>query len=308
MCVIRKTLAKFTPLKDAYHTLRSGVISAVCHISPELLARLRYRAAWSRWPDFENPTTFDEKLLWLNLYWCHPLKTECADKYTLRAYVERQGLGHLLPRVYGLYETVEAIDFGALPERFVLKCTHGCKCNVLGWKKVDLDLAATRRDLARWMATDYSRLLGEQHYAGMKPRILCEEYLDEGTGQLPTDYKVFCFNGRPYWILCCTNRSPNDKGDLTAVDLDWNPLIYYRNAMGGRRLPRPAALPEMLDASERLSAPFPFVRIDFYCIAGRAVLGEMTFTPNACINKAYTDYAQQELGHLIELPECLIVT
>lgn len=299
---IRKTLAKCVLLRAAYHRLHSGVMSAVCRVSPVLLARLRYLAAWGRWPDFENPTTFDEKLLWLNLYWRHPLKTECADKYTLRAYVERQGLGHLLPRVYRVYEMAETIDFGALPERFALKCTHGCKCNVLCLNKVDLDLAAARRDLAQWMSMDYSRLLGELHYAGMQPRILCEEFLDDGTSRLPTDYKVFCFNGRPRCILCCTGRIPNDKGHRTIVDLDWNPVIGYLKEEDGRKLPRPAALPELLSASERLSAPFPFVRMDFYCIAGRAVLGEMTFTPNACINKTYTDYAQQELGRRLELP------
>jgi hypothetical protein len=264
---------------------------------------LRYWAAWRRWPDFENPTTFDEKLLWLNLYWRNPLKTECADKYTLRAYVERQGLGYLLPRVYGVYETVEAIDFEALPERFVLKCTHGCKCNVFCWKKTDLDLAVARRDLARWVALDFSRVLGELHYAGMKSRIICEEFLEDGTGLLPTDYKVFCFNGRPCWILCYTRRVPNDKGHRTVLDLEWNPVIGYLEEEGGHRPPRPSSLPEFLSASERLSAPFPFVRMDFYCIAGRAVLGEMTFTPNACINKTYTDYCQRDMGRRLELPQ-----
>lgn len=303
MRAIRKRLARCDLLKAAYHRLHSGAASAVCHASPELLARLRYRAAWGRWPDFARPTTFDEKLLWLNLYWRHPLKTECADKYLLRGYVERKGLGHLLPRVYGVYETVAAIDFGALPEQFVLKCSHGCKCNAFCLEKADLDLAAARRDLARWMATDYSTLLGELHYAGMEPRILCEEFLDDGTGQLPTDYKVFCFNGRPCWILCYSNRTPNDKGDRVVLDLEWNPVTHFLNEGDGQGLPQPAALPELLSASEKLAAPFPFVRMDFYCIAGRAVLGEMTFTPNACINNSYTDHAQQEMGRQLELPE-----
>ncbi|MHC1725279.1 MAG: ATP-grasp fold amidoligase family protein [Syntrophobacteraceae bacterium] len=303
MGTIHKTLAKCTPLKAAYYKLRAGVRSAVYDVSPQLLAQLRYRAAWGRWPDFADPTTFDEKLLWLNLYWRHPLKVECADKSTLRAYVERQGLGYMLPRIYGMYETVGAIDFAALPERFVLKCTHGCKCNVFCWNKAALDIAAGRRDLAQWMAVDYSRYLGELHYSGMKPHILCEELLDDGTGQLPTDYKVYCFNGRPSWILCYTDRSPNNKGSRTAVDLDWNQVTCYLKEDGGRSFPRPAALPELLSASEKLAAPFPFVRIDFYCIAGRAVLGEMTFTPNGCINSSYTDYAQQEMGRLLNLPQ-----
>ncbi len=300
---IRSSLAKCTPLKTAYHRLLLAVMSAVYHMSPELLARSRYLAAWGRWPDFKNPITFDEKLLWLNLYWRHPLKSECADKYMLREYVNRQGLSYLLPRIYKVYDAVDLIDFGVLPERFVLKCSHGCKCNVFCWNKHDLDFPSVRRDLTRWMSTDYSKTFGELHYEGMKPRILCEELLDAGTGQLPADYKVFCFNGRPCWILYCYNRSPNDKGHRALMDLNWNPVMRYLYDGVGPRPPLPSALPDLLEAAKRLSAPFPFVRIDFYCINGRAVIGEMTFTPNACINKTYTRYAQQEMGRRLELPQ-----
>jgi len=299
---MRKRLARHEVLRTAYHGLHANALSAVCRVSPELLARLRYRAAWGRWPDFENPTTFDEKLLWLNLRWRHPLKTECGDKFTVRGYVERLGLGHLLPRLHAVYESPESIELAALPDRFVLKCTHGCKCNVFCLDRMEFDLAVARRDLSRWIRTDYARLLGELHYAGMTPRIICEEFLDEGAGRLPTDYKVFCFNGRPLWILCYTDRSPNDKGRRVVVDANWNPTTVLRAETPGRTPPvgRLPELPELLRASEVLSAPFPFVRVDFYCINGRVVLGEMTFTPNACINR---DYDQHAMGRRLELPQ-----
>lgn len=299
MAAIRTILARSALVKAAYHDIYRGATTGLCRLSPELLARLRYRAAWGRWPDLENPTTFDEKLLWLNFHWRDPLKAECGDKYTLRGYVERLGLGHLLPRLYGVYETVEEIDFAALPERFVLKCTHGCKCNLFCRNKSHLDLAAGRRDLRRWLRTDFSTLLGELHYAWMRPRIVCEELLDDGTGPLPTDYKVFCFNGRPRWILCYGGRVPNDKGNRIVMDVLWNrSAVLGDGPLSSPR--RPAALPEMLAASVTLSKPFPFVRTDFYCIDGRAVLGEMTFTPNACINKGYD---QHEMGRALALPE-----
>ena len=161
----RKFLAKIGPLKAAYHGVRGRIMADLSVRSPELLSRLRYREAWGRWPDLENPTTFDEKLLWLNLHWHHPLKVECGDKYTMRGYVEREGLGHLLPRAYGVYDSVDAIDFRSLPDRFVLKCTHGAKSNVFCHNKTELDVDRARQDLRRWMATDFSKLYGEAHYA-----------------------------------------------------------------------------------------------------------------------------------------------
>jgi hypothetical protein len=71
--------------------------------------------------------------------------------------------------------------------------------------------------------------------------------------------------------------------------------------------PKPPGYEEMLDCAQTLSRQFPFVRMDFYSINGRARLGEMTFTPGACVSADYmTELAQQELGRLIELPERFI--
>ena len=213
--------------------------------------------------------------------------------------MERERLAHLLPALHGVYESVDAIDVAALPERFVLKCTHGCKCNAFCLDRSVFDLAEARRDLRRWLATDYSKMLGELHYEGMRPRIICEEFLDEGEGRLPTDYKIFCFNGEPVWILCYTDRSPNGKGHRCVLDAAWTPSNVLRGETSASRPSRPVALPEMLKVSRILSAPFPFVRVDLYCIGARIVLGELTFTPNACINR---DYEQLEMGRRLSLP------
>ena len=306
MAAIRPILARCPPVKGAYHWLCDTALSGVCRVSPVLLGRLRYRAAWGRWPDLEHPRTFDEKLLWLNFYWRHPLKTEYADKYALRQHVERQGLGHLLPRLYGVYRSADAIDLAALPEQFVLKCTHGAKCNVFCRNKDTLDLTRARRDLARWLATDYSTLLGELQYAGMTPRIICEEFLEDGSGELPRDYKLYCFGGRVHCTLICSGRRANDNATYDYRDRSWQHLPYDRESGAEERpVTRPAGYEEMVSAAERLSKPFPFVRVDFYSIRGRAVLGEMTFTPSACIDTTYTELATRVLGDLIELPPAL---
>ena len=41
----------------------------------------------------------------------------------------------------------------------------------------------------------------------------------------------------------------------------------------------------MLKYAEILSKPFPFVRIDFYDYKNKPILGEMTFTPGACMGE-----------------------
>ncbi|MCK7480588.1 MAG: hypothetical protein M0C28_27690 [Candidatus Moduliflexus flocculans] len=88
-------------------------------------------------------------------------------------------------------------------------------------------------------------------------------------------------------------------------DRGWkNKLPYSKTSLlADRHIPRPEAYDEIIEAAEKLSKPFPFVRADFYSVRGRAKFGEMTFTPHACIDTNMTDLAQDTMGDLLELPE-----
>jgi hypothetical protein len=101
----------------------------------------------------------------------------------------------------------------------------------------------------------------------------------------------------------CVGREANGKATSYYRDRNWDPLPYDRETLNSERhIAHPPAYEEMISAAERLSVPFPFVRVDFYCIQGRAVLGEMTFTPSACIDRSHTELATRVLGEMIVLP------
>jgi len=274
-------------------------------LSPALLYRLRFRLRTGRWPRLKHPRTFDEKLAFLMLYWRHPLMTQCTDKYGLRAYVQEQKLGHLLPELIGVYEDSRELDFAALPGSFVLKCTHGWRFNILCRDKRQLSVQDARRQLDAWMKTDFSIVFGESHYAAIRPRIICEPLLAAAAGGLPIDYKLYCFSGKVNCVMICLERSADgERARHFFVDRDWKRVLpYSRSTMNDDRpLPKVEGYEEMVAAAEILSRPFPFVRIDFYSINGRAVIGEMTFTPSAGIDPDFSELAQFELGRLIILP------
>ena len=307
MLAIRKTLARCTPLKAAYNGFYSGSMTTLGHLSPVFLNRFRYRLAWGRWPELKQPKTFDEKLQWLNLFWQEPLKARCGDKFTVRGFVEEHQLGYILPELFGVYEASEDLRLEDLPNRFVLKCSHGCKCNVFCPDKATLDWALTKSNLDSWMKQDFSMPSGELHYSSMTPRIICEEFLQDGTeNTLPTDYKVFCFGGRAYCTMIATAREANGNAKLAFYDLEWKRKLPYciPELQASCEIEKPAAYEEIVSCAEILSRGFPFVRMDFYSVNGRARLGEMTFTPGACVSADYmTEFAQQELGRMIELPD-----
>jgi len=257
------------------------------------------------WPDFCTPRSFDEKLNWLNLFWRHPLKTLCGDKYTMRSYVRENSLENVLPTLLGVYEDSTEIDFENLPERFVLKCTHGCGFNIVCKDKGKLNIEETKRRLSAWMKVDFSKRYGELHYSDMKPRIICEEFLDDLNSELPSDFKVYCFDGKAHCTMACTERTLHGRAKYDFYDLEWKTKLPYSKTslLANRSIPKPEAYDEIIAAAETLSKPFMFVRMDFYSIQGKAILGEMTFTPNGCIDLNITDLGQRVLGELIRMPE-----
>jgi hypothetical protein len=155
------------------------------------------------------------------------------------------------------------------------------------------------------MKTDYSKVFGELHYASMQPRIICEPFIENHGSVLPIDYKVYCFSGKAHCILVVSGRDfegHNVTSDF--YDMGWNTKLAYHESETNedRHTPKPEALEEMISISESLSRPFPFVRMDFYNINGKAILGEMTFTPGGCIHKGYTELGQKILGSMVKLP------
>ena len=271
---------------------------------PELLARYRHRRFLKRSLDLANPARLDEKLVWLMLYDRDPLKTTCTDKLAIREHVTRRGFGHLLLELYAVYERSADIDFDRLPSSFVLKCSHGSHYNVICPDRRNFDERAARGKLDRWMKEDFASRCGEIHYAGIEPRILCEKYLGEADGTLPRDYKLHCFHGRVEFVLVCSGRRLDGRaGCYDHYDRAWKTKLPFSKTgiHLERDIPAPVSYEAMIEAAEALAAPFRYVRVDFFEIGGRPILGEMTFTPAACTDTGYTDEAQA-MGKLLRLP------
>src|SRR4030042_6813275 len=219
------------------NTIRDSFKLFLFRLSPVLLAKYLYRTLMGKPLLLKNPQTFDEKLFWIMLNWRHPLKTKCADKYGMREYATEKGYGHLLPELLGVYEKSKDIDFDVLPDRFVLKCTHGCGFNIFCEDKSSLDKAETGRLLDRWLKIDYSGKYGEIHYSGIRPLIICEPFLLDSIRSLPLDYKIHCFNGKAYFTTVCSERQLDGGGTkYDHYDLAWENLLPFSKS--GLRLER----------------------------------------------------------------------
>lgn len=271
-----------------YKYLASQVHKISVKINPENEMRRAYYKVFQRKPNLKAPQDLIEKIYWMQLHTNTSLWTECADKYALRRYVKECGYEEFLPKNYGKWDNVKDIDFSILPSEFVLKTNNGCGTVLIVRDKCNLDKKATIKKIQQWLKISFGWSGAELHYTHIKPCIIAEELLHQGEEQNSfspksiADYKVWCINGMPESILMVFNRSENSY-NLDLYDTEWNRISHNLKKNGHfvfceKEIPRPKCLKEMLKMAQILSRPFPEVRVDFYIINDKPIIGELTFT------------------------------
>lgn len=281
------------------------ILSVFGRVCPGLNAKLLFFIRMHKWPNLKNPQTFNEKTTWLKLnnYNDNLLVSKCADKYTVREYVESKGCDEILNKLYGVYDNFDEIDFDKLPDQFAIKCTHGCAYNIIVDDKKKFDKNVARKKIERWMKEKYGYATSELHYTKIKPRIIVEKYLCDEDGKMPVDYKFYCMNGKCVGCLVCSNREKGAHNFYrNYFDRNWNQQPYFIEELRGNgKILKPERWSEMIKYAEILSNDFLFVRVDLYNNDGRIIFGELTFTPACACNPRYSDFGDVELGKLLEI-------
>ncbi len=253
--------------------------------------------------DIDHPQTFNEKIQWLKLYDSTPIKTRLADKYMVREWVkEKVGEKYLIP-LLGVYDRFEDIDFDQLPNQFVIKCNHGSGYNIVVKDKSQLDLAAAKLKVDRWMRDNFAFRYGfELHYRDIQPKILIEQYVTND-GQNLYDYKFWCFNGEVKYMQFRDDFSDNLK--MVFYDLNWERQpFYYDHPLYEQELEKPDNLDEMILIAKMCCQGFPFVCVDLYRLNdGTIKFGEMTFTRSSGSGHWNDERYNLMMGEFINLPE-----
>lgn len=270
--------------------------SLIKKISPVIASKIIYYKTFRKKLDLENPTTFNEKLMWLKLNEDDVLKTRCTDKYLVRDYIKELGYSKILIELYMVCDRVKDLNFNTLPESFVMKCTHGSGFNIICSDKNKLDKKQVQSQLNKWMRTNYSLVNGEPHYSKIKPRIIVERFLERSNEQTPIDYKIHCFHGEPQIIEVALPSS-----DIL-FNCNWEVLPFNNSSVNFKdRIDKPKRLNEILEIARNLSNAFIYVRVDLYYCNDEIYFGELTFTPAACLDVDFIDDADYQMGELLDL-------
>lgn len=274
---------------------------------PATLLKIRYRYVFKKPLDLKNPKDLNEKILWAKLYSDTTKWTQLADKYEVRKYVESIGLGDTLVKLYAVWYSVDEVNFDMLPESFIIKANNG---DGKGTNKIirkseltDEKKSEILKMIDVWLKRkNIGALHAEPHYKGMMPCVIAEEVLpcDPGTTTL-TDYKIWCFNGKAYYVWICNDRSKGgNSAHVMTYDLDWNAhpefSVFNSDYLQGEIMPKPDNLEEMIKVAEKLSQGFPELRVDLYNVKGKVYFGELTFTSQGGFMDFYTPEFNLELG------------
>jgi len=241
--------------------------------------------------NFETPQTHWEKIQFRKLYGNHVFYGRLADKVSVRDYVrERVGEDVLVP-LLGVCDRLDDRILEALPERFVIKISNASGWNEVVRDKAAMDRQRTIRYFNRKLKKRYSRKFGEVHYDYGTPRIAIEELLLDD-GELPWDYRFYCYNGtRGFDCRLCLDTPGNISGYFdSAWKLAGGDLTLE---MAGDRASL-KNLSGMLEIARELSRGIDFVRVDLYDVRGKIFFGELTFTGSAGF-LVYADPALNEL-------------
>lgn len=307
MSQIKQALKRVNWVLKVYSYFQTLYFRTLTIISPRLNTKVRFRHIFKREIDLVNPQTLDEKILKLKLerYGTDPLIRQCADKFAVRDYIKQVGCEDILVPLIASYDSVDAIDWDILPNSFAMKWNFGCGFNIICSDKSKLNIKDAKRQMKVW-GRDKSCYLdcSEMQYKGVKKKIIVEKYLKPDSGVLPSDYKVYCFNGVPKYILLCVGRDKDSHPKFYFFDTNWElaPINSdSKNAPADFTYPKPKCFDKLIHCAETLSRPFEFVRADFYVVNDNVYFGELTFTPAGAMDGNRLPETNLLFGNLLNI-------
>lgn len=250
---------------------------------------LTYLWRHRRLPRLRSPQLLTEWIQHRKLYERDLRLPELADKVLVKNFVaQRLGDGYVTPTLWrGRALPTEP----AWPYPYVVKSRHGCgQFAVVRDRSSHLKAVRASR---RWMRAAYGAWLDEWLYCHIERGLLVEPFIGQNR-ELPVDYKLFVFGGKVEFIQVHLGRGTGQHRWIV-FDRTWCRVSQLTDDPDPKP---PASVLDMVAGAERLGGAFPFVRVDFYEVCGRARFGEMTFYPGSGLEPVLPPELDYRMGQM----------
>ena len=299
-----------------YHFLTNKYREYSVKINPQIEINRCYKKVFGELPNLNEPKNLIEKIYWMEWNVDTSLWTKCADKYLMREYVKEFGCEEYLPKLLAKWVTPNEINFSNLSNSFIMKTNNGCgTCYLVKDKNVE-NIDKIKKTFKKWLKINNQGYSNAQyHYLGIKPCIIAEELLPntgvqkEFSPNSLVDYKIWCFKGKPESVLVVYDRT-SSQYSLDLYSTEWKRMPEKLNMNGHFEfrkdlvIPKPECLDEMLKIASKLSEPFPEVRVDFYVVNDKPVIGELTFSTGYGY---FTDEYYNYLGDKCDISDLKVI-
>lgn len=264
--------------------------------------KLYYKVKTGRKLNINNPQRYTEKI---QLRKCNSVNNQtyilCADKYKVREYIkEKIGEEYLIP-IYFAKKKITINDLESLPDSFVLKTNNASQTNIIVKDKTKENLELIVAKMNKFIKYRFGYRSFELFYNNIEPYIIAEKYIGKINGDVPNDYKFFCFTQKDKTtkiIIQADCGRFSDRHIRYFFDEHWNKLEMTNcdNGENNYDIERPQNLEKMLDIAKKLSSDFDYVRVDLYDVDNKIYFGELTFTDGSGYDPIKPDEYDKILG------------
>lgn len=251
--------------------------------------------------DLGNPRTFNEKLIHRRLFSRDPIWPVITDKIAVRDWLKEQGYldhVHLVPAkvAYSVEELMEI----PIDRPVVVKAAWASGMNL--FVSSNKELEAYKSTLENWLKSPYApeRLIWAPDE--MQRGFLVEDSIADEDGNVPLDYKFFCFDGKIAFMQITFYEDNQPKilcFSASGKEEEWT--YVYPKPNFNFKLDKDK-FNKMLGIVEDMSSGFSFIRVDFYYYKDKVYFGELTQTPTAGFGLFTDPNVKHSLGNIWKYP------
>jgi TupA-like ATPgrasp len=220
-----------------------------------------------------------------------PLRVFITDKEFVKIYINTVvGNKYNVPTLGIIRNRADAQSYD-YPPVCCIKPTHLSGHYIIRKQGEPIDLGL----IDYWWDASHYVAVREANYKTLRPKVIIEELLDANSF---IEYYCFCYMAAPKLFFVSVDHAIGKKRVL--FDAQWNELNFSLGfPKAPYKIPKPRNFDEMLLVAHKLSAPFDFIRIDFYSDGSRCYVGEITNCHASAMQAFVPVGAEQEASSLV---------
>ncbi|MGK0270227.1 MAG: hypothetical protein ACI88H_000870 [Cocleimonas sp.] len=265
--------------------------------------KIKFRLSLGYNINLDCPKTFNEKLIHRRLFSRDPIWSIVTDKIAVRTWLEEKGyldFVNLVPARVAY--SIDDLMNMKIDKPVVIKAAWASGMNL--FVNSSEQLQSHKATLEIWLASPYApeRLIWAAEK--MKRGFIIEDSIADEQGNVPLDYKFFCFNGKAEFVQIDLDRFSDHKRAIVSMDGTSNNWGYVKESpKNDVSQEHKSIIARMKPIVELLSKDFSFLRGDLYLYKGEIYFGELTQTPHAGFGKFTKEEVDRRLGDIWKYPK-----